>query len=175
MQKLTSALSALLVCAACASTDASSEHDWLRAYASRHAAELEAFELEQESFAQHNPLPQEFDYPGLGRILVRECSLVGWPGKALLRVEFTYVNTTERTVPTPRVTLAVTSADGEDWSESSLDLLIPFAAKLTANSTYSSWLYCRTEGIHTEAGWSWQLDLREASEPVAEDLPLAGN
>jgi len=175
MQKLTFALSALLVCAACAGPSANSEHDWLEAYAARHAAELEAFELEQESFARLNPLPQEFDYPGIGRILVRNCRLVGWPGKASLRVEFTYVNTTNGTVTTPRVTLSVTSSDGERWSESSLDLLIPFAAELTANSTYSSWLYVRTEGIHTEAGWSWQLDLDQASDPPIDGAPSAGS
>ena len=115
-------------------------------------------------------MPRDVDFPGLGRLVVRECRPLGWPGKAFLRVQFSYVNTTGHTVGTPRVTLTVLDETGERWSRTSLDLVVPFATEMTSNSTYSSWLDVRTEGIHREEGWDWRLELALAGDTPETDV-----
>ena len=159
---------ALATLSACHHPEAARHRERIDAIAARHDAELEAFELEKAAFARRTPIPQERDVPGMGKLVVRECRLLGWPGKVYLRVQFTYVNTTGATVDTPRVTLSVESPDGVDFSRSSIDLVVPFATELTKNSTYSSWLDVDTEGIHRLDDWVWRLDLAPASEAAAE-------
>ena len=129
----------------------------LAEFDSRHRAEREAFEIEQRAFVRRYPVPSRSDFPGLGTLILNECELLAWPERAFVRARFTYVNTTGSRKEGVLATLLVTDPrTGEAWGESLL-MRLPYKYSLTPDSTYTSWIDVPTNGVHTLAGWEWEL------------------
>lgn len=158
----------LLGLVACASNDRAAERALLARYDEVHRAEVAAFERAQAAFPTGFSMPAERTYEGLGTLIVSDCRLIGRPGKAFVRAEFTYVNTTGRRLDGVHATLYVDDPDsGESWGETLL-MRVPYRYALTPDSTYTSWLDTPTKGVETKPGWSWDLVL-EPLEEHAQD------
>ena len=152
-----------LVLVSCAGTpSASDEHEMLARYDAQHRAELEAFEREQADFLRRTPVPERSEFSGLGTLILNERELLGRPGKAFVRVRFTYVNSTGRMLDAVRATLYLHDPEtGEGWGETLL-MRVPYKYHLTPDSTYTSWIDTPTKGVEFKPGWTWELVL----EPV---------
>jgi len=125
----------------------------------QHRAELQAFAAEQRRHDAGHSFPARYEVPGLGVLLVRDCTLTGWSSKAFLRAEFTLLNSV-RTIPrSPVVTLRMRDPATEEEVWSSQELLIPFGLNFTKDSTYTGWIEVPTQGMHRRAGWEWSLEV----------------
>lgn len=143
---------------ACASTTDDSAAT-LADVEARHRAELHAFEAEQRRLASSLDLAEPLEFGPLGRVIVRDVELVGWPGNAFLRADFTWVNTGVRTRKPPLVQLTVWDPETDEGRAETLELVTTFGLEYGSGSTYTSWVEVPTEGIHTKSGWTWTLDL----------------
>ena len=148
------ALGSLSACA----TD-NSEREILDRMAAEHALCLAQYEQARLELQAATSLPQEWNFGPQGTILVREVDLVGRPGDEILKVSYTYVNTTGRPVKTARVTLTFRDPETEtEWSQE-MDLSLPYRFKFTRDSSYSTWFEIPTNGAHTHEGWEWSLSV----------------
>jgi hypothetical protein len=131
--------------------------DEVAAIDAAHRAELYAFEAEKERVRSSAELDTVRDFGSDGSLYLRKVALIGWPRAAYLRVEYTYVNSGERTKRAPKVTLAV--ADPMDGVQESVtqELILPFAIELGNDSTYSSWLELPVGDVYRRAGWRWDI------------------
>ena len=164
-------LLALVSLVSCASNDRAGERELLARYDEVHRAELAAFERAQAAFPRVIDVPSERVYDGLGMLILTDRQLIGRPGKAFVRVEFTYVNTTGRSLDGVHATLYIDDPEtGESWGETLL-MRVPYRYSLTKDSTYTSWLDTPTRGVETKPGWSWDLVLEsvEARGEQAEE------
>lgn len=121
-----------------------------------HRAELYAFQAEQERLRSTVDLSTVRDFGPNGQLHLREVELIGWPGSAFLRVEYTYVNTGALQTASPRVTLAVADVDGVQHSVTQ-DLVLPLGVHLGRDSTYSTWLELPVGDIYQRLGWRWDI------------------
>ena len=152
----------LLLAVACTNPRAE-ESQMLARMAAEHQVELEAFQAEQANLLRRTPVPQEREFPGLGKLIVDEVSLVGRPGKAWVRAHFTFVNSNEIGFDKARVSLYVRDpSTGESWSEA-LEMHNPIGIKPSKQSTYTSSLKTPTRGVEFLPGWSWELVLEPQS------------
>ena len=122
-----------------------------------HRAELHAFEAEQARFLREAELATPRDFGPAGRLHLRAVELIGWPRAAYLRVEFTYVNSGQRTDRAPQVTLAVADPASGASESVTQDLVLPFGIELGSESTYSSWLELPVGDLYRRAGWQWDI------------------
>ena len=104
-------------------------------------------------------LSAPLDFGPLGQVVLRKVELVGWPGNAFLRAEFTWVNTGARTRKPPLVQLTVWDPESGQGRAETLELVTTFGLEYGSGSTYTSWLDVPTEGVHTRAGWTWTIEL----------------
>lgn len=126
----------------------------------RYEARLERFHRIQAEFEEENPVPQRFDFGDAGSVFVDEVELVGRPGRAFLRVHFTWVNTTGRAYPVVDLRLTLRDPEtGTEWSES-LEMRLPYRLELTPDSSYTSWFETPTHGVHLKPAWSWEFFVR---------------
>jgi hypothetical protein len=133
--------------------------------ASEHRAELLAFQAEQAAFSERTSVPDRLEFPGLGSLVVSEASLVGRPGKAFVRVRFTFVNTASTGFDGSRVSLRVRDpSTGASWSES-LDMQVPIGLHPNKESSYTASLKTPTRGVEFEPGWSWEIVLEARGRP----------
>jgi len=125
-----------------------------------HEEDLARFAAAEEALARRTSLPMRFDYPGIGTVLVDECELIGRPGKAFLRLHFTWVNTTTTTFPLVQARLTLFDPATEtEWSQT-LDMRLPYRLSMGPDSSYTSWFEMPTRGVHLHEGWEWEIDLR---------------
>jgi len=122
-----------------------------------HRAELHAFEAEKARVLATADLTTVRDFGPDGSLYLREVALIGWPGAAYLRVEYTYVNSGKRTKKTPQVTLAVADPSYGVQQSVTQDLILPLNIELGNDSTYSSWLEVPVGEIYRRAGWRWDI------------------
>ena len=144
----------------CASVDEVQERAALQAYAARHAAALEAHEVQKGFVKEHTPLPQRLEFPGVGTLVLREFELMGRPGRAFLHTLFTFENTSGGRLDAPRVTVTVLDPETGDYASGWLDLVAPLGLGLAPNSTYTSWLDVETDGIHFRQGWERRVSVQ---------------
>ena len=146
---------------ACATQDA--ERAILERMAAEHAQCLADFDRARLELESSTPLPQEWDFGPDGTILVHKVALVGRLGAEILKVTYTYVNTTGRSVKTARVTLTMRDPETEtEWSQE-MDLTLPYKFRFTRDSSYSTWFEIPTHGAHTHPGWEWSLAVEALS------------
>lgn len=179
MRTLTSLLLALTA-SACSTPPASrayvqDETAALAALDARHRSSLDAFQAEQRRHEREHEFPARYEIEGLGALLVKDCRLIGWPGKAWLRAEFTLLNTVESLEEAPVLSLRMTDpASGEEaWAHQ--ELALPFGMAFTRGSTYTGWIEMPTSGLHRREGWEWSLEVAfgEPEGASPEDPPGA--
>ncbi|MEM7306993.1 MAG: hypothetical protein AAF682_10005 [Planctomycetota bacterium] len=145
-----------LALGACAASEA--ENRSLRSAAMQHEADLLALDL-QKAFVEENvELPQRLDFP-VGTLHLHEFELRGRPGRAVLRSQFTFENTSGVRLDTPRVTLTVLDPVTGDFATQWLDLLAPLGDGMAPGATYTSWLEVETEELHLREGWERRLNV----------------
>lgn len=150
---------ASLLLAGCQSAE-EERHAEVERIAAQHAAYLEEFRLAQIEFERANPAPQRLDFGDQGSILIRECGLQGRPGTESLRVKFTYVNSTSRTLDSAHVFITLRDPEsGSEWSEV-IDVDVPFGLRFGPNSTHTSYFETPLRGIYRKPGWQWELSVQ---------------
>jgi hypothetical protein len=168
MQSASCALVLLLATASCATSDA---HP-LDPYPELKQALVE-FKQQQAEFNQRLELPKNYDFPGAGRVSVRQLSLDGYPGNTYVRCRFTYQNTTGKPVMHATVSLDVLNAAGKVVARQSSVCIVPVPVPLAEGSMFSDELRTRTLDAHLQPGWSWRITCKpQFEEPEWE--PAAG-
>lgn len=144
---------------ACASPSTNALSDELATVDAQHRTELQAFVAEQRRHDADHSFPARYEVPGLGVLLVKDCTLIGWSSKAFLRVEFTLLNSVRTISRSPVVTLRMRdpATDEEAWSAQ--ELAIPFGLNFTKDSTYTGSIEVPTQGLHRREGWEWSLEV----------------
>jgi len=154
----------LLLLAACATQAA----DDLSIYPELKAA-LAEFRVEQKRFLEHNGVPQAFDFPGAGRVSVRDVRLEGYPGNSYVRCRFVYQNTTGKPVVRSWVSLDVLDSSGNMVASKVSVLIVPVPMPIADGSYFSDELSTRTMDAHLLPGWSWRITCRsQLAEPETE-------
>lgn len=161
---------ALTLLSLCACT-ASAPQDYVSVAAIRqqHTEELDAFHSEQRRFANTKDNNGTIEFGELGDLIVSNVELIGWPGSARLRSEFTWVNTGKRTRRPPIVQLSILDEAGDDWRSAELVLGVTFGIEYGNGSTHSAWLEVPTDGLHLRPGWTWGMALLDATSGEGED------
>ena len=164
----------LLLAAACATP--------VRIERPEHALEVELREFQaiQQVFREQNTAPMDFNFPGHGRVTVRQVSLDGYPGNAYVRCRFHYQNRTEKPVVQSWVSLDVLDAQGRLVASQASICIIPIPMPIARGSYFSDELRTQTFDAHLQPGWSWRIrctsQLEEEEEPlvppVEERQPL---
>jgi len=133
-------------------------------------AELRDFQVAQQVFREQNRVPQEFDFPGQGRVTVREVSLDGFPGNTYVRCRFRYENRTDKPVVQSWVSLDVLDAEGRLVASQASICIVPHPMPIARGSYCSDELRTQTFDAHLQAGWSWRIrcdsQLEEEEEPL---------
>ena len=135
----------------------------LAAIEQRHEAEQLAFEREQRRLAGTDGVPGTLDFGALGQVEVESVELVGWPQSAILRADFTWINTGTGTRRAPIARLSILDEAGDDWRSNSVPLGATFGLNYGTGSTHSTWLRVHTDGLHLRPGWTWELELLDPS------------
>lgn len=145
------------------------ERGEIEAIAQRHDDELAAFHHEQLEFARRNPVPQQLDFPSDGTILIHECALAGYPGRAELRLQYTYVNTTGRTIDGAHVTIALRDPTRDvEWSQA-MDLELPLSFRFSPGSSYTTHVELPTHDVQLQPGWTWRIRPEAFVRAAAQD------
>lgn len=115
--------------------------------------------------------PQEFEFDGAGKVIVRRWELVGWPGEVYVQARFTYENTTDHPVAEAFVWLDVLDSENRVAGSTAVRLLNPMGYPFWPGHTYTTEVRAATNGAHLdEGGWSWSVacESREETEPGVE-------
>ena len=152
-----------LLCAACNSQP--EQHFDLAEVRAQYERDQDAFHRAQADVEQRYPVPMRLEFDDAGAIFVDQVALVGHPGKARLRVHFTWLNTGEVAYPVVDVRLTLRDAETEtEWSDT-LEMRLPYKHELTPDSSYTSWFETPTHGVHLREGWTWRLEVRPYEAP----------
>jgi hypothetical protein len=160
----------ILTAASCAAKPEREAH-LLTAIEERHQAELDAFHAEQRRIGSSEDVPGVLEFGDLGELHVHSVELVGWPSSAILRADFTWVNTGKRTRNAPTVRLSIIDEAGDDWRSEALELGGTHRLEFGTGSTHSTWLRVATDGLHLRPNWAWGLELVEPGEDESLALP----
>jgi len=135
---------------------------------------LRQLQVQQQVFREQNTAPQIFDFPGHGRVTVREITLDGYPGNTYLRCRFHYQNRTSEPVVQSWVMLDILDAEGQLVASQATVCIIPHPMPIARGSFVSDELRARTYGVHLEPGWSWRIRCvaQRQQEPEALDPPV---
>ena len=134
-------------------------------------AELRDFQERQWLFREQNTTPQVFDFPGQGRVTVREISLDGFPGSAYLRCRFHFQNRSEKPIVQTWVSLDVLDAEGRMVGSQATVCIVPHPIAIARGAYFADELRTQTFDAHLQPGWSWRI--RCASQMEEEDEPLS--
>jgi hypothetical protein len=132
--------------------------------------QLQEFQLIQQVFRTEYTAPQTMDFPGHGRVTVRDVSLDGFPGHSYVRCRFHYQNRTAQPVVQAWVSLDVLDKHGRVVSTETAHCINLTCGPLERGSYYSDELRTFTKNAHLEPGWSWRV--RCVSDQQQEDEPL---
>lgn len=137
--------------------------------------ELRDFQRHQQVFREQNTAPQEFDFPGQGRVTVRQISLDGYPGNAYVRCRFHYQNRTDKPVVQSWVSLDVLDGEGRLVASQASICIIPTPMPIARGSYFADELRTQTFDAHLQPGWSWRIrctsQLEEEEEPLVPPVP----
>jgi len=135
-----------------------------------HEANLHEFQLLQSVFRTQYSGQHMVDFPGHGRVTVRDVSLDGFPGNTYVRCRFHYQNRTATPVVQAWVSLDVLDAEGEVAGTQTVRLVMPTSTAIARGSYFSEELRTPTNDAHLRLGWSWRLrcvsDAEQADEPL---------
>ncbi|MFM1870593.1 MAG: hypothetical protein RL398_15 [Planctomycetota bacterium] len=157
----------LLLLAACATSVATESGT----NAAAKQAELRDFQERQWMFREQNTTPQVFDFPGQGRVTVREISLDGFPGSAYLRCRFHFQNRAEKPIVQTWVSLDVLDAEGRMVGSQATVCIVPHPIAIARGAYFADELRTQTFDAHMQPGWSWRI--RCSSQMEEEDEPLS--
>ena len=129
---------------------------------------------EQRRFAASNVLPQVFEFPGQGRVTVREVSLDGYPGNTYVRCRWHYRNTTGKPVVRAFVSLDVLDAEGRMVASQVCVAIFPTIEPILTGSYYADELRTKTHDVHLQKGWSWRITCRAEFYTETDDVPAVG-
>jgi len=115
---------------------------------------------EQRRFQAATPLPQKFDYPGNGRVTVRQIGLEGYPGNSYVRARWTYQNNTGRPVLRALIGLDVLDPDGRLVASKVSVCIFPSPRPIYDGTFYADELRTQTHDVHLQPGWSWRITCR---------------
>ncbi|MCC7065585.1 MAG: hypothetical protein IT456_22460 [Planctomycetes bacterium] len=142
-------------------------------------AELRDFQLLQQVFREQNTVPQVFDFPGHGRVTVRDVTLDGFPGNEYVRCRFHYQNRTDKPVVQSWVSLDVLDNKGRLIASQASCCIVPVPVPIARGSFFSDELRTQTFGAHLEPGWTWRIrctsQLEEEEEPLNPPVPERTN
>lgn len=143
-----------------------------RSPAGQHPLEqdLRQFQDCQQVFREQYTTPQTFDFPGQGRVTVREISLDGFPGNTYVRCRFHYQNRTDKPVIKSWVILDVLNSKGEMVASQASVCIIPIPIPIARGSFFADELRTQTFGAHLEPGWSWRIRCQAMAEEEEEPL-----
>jgi hypothetical protein len=127
-------------------------------------AALNDFQREKAVFKVKYPTPHQLDFPGAGRVHVREIELAGYPGNAFVRCRFQYRNTTGTPVVRAWVSLDVLDAEGTMVASQVSVLVSPAAEAIGYGNYFSDELRTKTMDAHLQPGWSWRITCKAELE-----------
>lgn len=132
--------------------------------------ELHQFQLDQQVFREQNVAPIQFDFPGQGRVVVREISLDGYPGNTYVRCSFTYQNRTDKPVVQSWIMLDVLDPKGRTVATQATVAIMPIIMPIGRGAYFADELRTQTYGVHAEPGWSWRI--RCVAQQEKDEEPL---
>ena len=158
----------LLVAAACAVP--ADEGDGPTTYSALLAA-MSNLQHEQQRLTAATPLPQHLDFPGQGRVTVRQLSLDGYPGNTYVRCRFHFQNNTGREVLRALVSLDVLDGAGRLVASQVSVCLFPTPRAIHDGTFFADELRTQTHDVHLQPEWSWRITCK--TEFMEEDPPPA--
>ena len=129
----------------------------------RHEADARDYRAEQDRIAAALNLPVTLAFDGEGTLIVHEVELLGGPERAHVRVRFTYLNSTGRSVPIPTVHLRLHAPDGQIVEAASRELLRPLGSTFARDNAYTGWIDADARGVLRSGAWTWSMDLHVPS------------
>lgn len=111
----------------------------------------------QRVFREQNTVPQQFDFPGQGRVVVREITLDGFPGNTYLRCRFHYENRTDEPIVQAWVMLDVIAPSGRLVASQATACILPVPMNVERGAFVADELRVQTHGVHLQEGWSWRV------------------
>jgi hypothetical protein len=137
--------------------------------------QLRDFQLAQQVFREQNTVPQTFDFPGHGRVTVRDITLDGFPGNTYVRCRFHYQNRTDKPVVQSWVSLDVLDNQGHLVASQASVCIVPHPIAIARGSYFADELRTQTFDTHMQPGWSWRIrctsQLEEEEEPLSPPVP----
>lgn len=131
----------------------------------RHEADARIYRAEQDRIAAALDLPATFPFDGGGTLIVHRVELLGGPERAHVRVRFTYLNSTGRSVPIPTVHLRLHEPGGQIVESASRERLRPLGSTFAHDNTYTGWIDADARGLLRSGAWTWSVDLGVPSPP----------
>ena len=114
-------------------------------------------QVTQRVFREQNTVPQSFDFPGHGRVTVREITLDGFPGNTYLRCRFHYENRTDEPIVQAWVMLDVVAPNGRLVASQATACIMPIPMAVARGAYVADELRVQTHGVHLQPGWSWRI------------------
>jgi hypothetical protein len=131
---------------------------------------------EQRRFAAANLMPRKLDFPGHGRVTVREVSLDGYPGNTYVRCRWHYLNTTGKPVLRADVSLDVLDPEGRMVASQVSVCIFPSPRPILEGTYYADELRTQTLDVHLQPGWSWRMTCKATYfEDADADVRKAGD
>lgn len=131
----------------------------------RYEADALTYRSEQARIAGATEFPVAFPFDGEGTLIVHRVELLGGPERAYVRVRFTYLNSTGRSVPIPTVHLRLHDRGGEIVQSASLELQRPLGSTFAHDNAYTGWIDADARGLFRSRTWTWSMDLDVPSPP----------
>lgn len=129
----------------------------------RHEADTRTYRAEQTRIAAATDVPATFLFDGEGTLIVHRAELLGGPERAHVRVRFTYLNSTGRSVPIPTVHLRLHAPGGQIVESASRKLLRPLGSTFAQDNAYTGWIDADARGLFRSGAWTWSMDLHVPS------------
>jgi hypothetical protein len=105
--------------------------------------------------------PVDFSFPGQGEVRVRSWALEGGPGWEYVRAEFTYENTTDKSMDHVDVELHVLDHRGATVAAARVRLEHPWGLPLAPGTFFSDEIRAPARGVHLDPrGWHWTVRCR---------------
>lgn len=120
-------------------------------------AAMQDLQREQKRFTAVTTLPRTIEFPGQGRVVIRDVSLDGYPGNTYVRCRFHYQNTTGRPVLRALVSLDVLDAEQQLVASQVSVCIFPTPRAIYDGTFFADELRTQTRDAHLQEGWSWRM------------------
>lgn len=131
----------------------------------RNEADARIHRAEQDRIAAALDLPATFPFDGEGTLIAHGVELLGGPERAHVRVRFTYLDSTGRSVPIPTVHLRLHEPGGQIVESSSRERLRPLGSTFTHDNADKAWIDADARGLYRSGAWTWSVDVDVPSPP----------